>query len=508
MFLACFSPAGFPAASLYPGHLPYLADKPVGEDGYYMLTVADNIAARGHIFYNFDLQTTGIQPLATFVFAAIDWCVRRLHGSEWDLVRAVLVSGAVLLVFFAYQLGRIAASLSPQYKQAAFTLAFLLVLTDYTLFRLFTYGLETGVYLCVLALCFQAVQRILAAGKGRAVAADAAFLGITAGLAGLARIDFGLVFAILLLQLLAARRLAPLQALLAGALALAVVSPWFVYLYQVTGSAIPSSGKAESRLITAGDAAARLKVMLLAIGGHIAPWSYGGMSALTSVVTVLSVAALVWLCGAPAGRRARAEAAGAWRVAAFWLPAMLLLACVYTVFFFSTHFYHRYMAPLTVLTIPMLAILLAALPAMRLHLVRTAAVLFCFFAVWTAGALHRGTVGNTQTIAAGYIRAHYPLARVGAFQSGAVGYFNRNVENLDGKLNLAAWTAAQHHALPAFIDREGIDVLVDWPSVIHFFLPADYLAREWQPCPIPLTGTESVCLVRKGSAAAAAARER
>jgi hypothetical protein len=42
-----------------------LSDKPVGEDGYYMLTIALNIAQGHGIAYNYSLPATGIQPLST-----------------------------------------------------------------------------------------------------------------------------------------------------------------------------------------------------------------------------------------------------------------------------------------------------------------------------------------------------------------------------------------------------------------------------------------------------------
>ena len=58
-----------------PG-FPFLADKPVGEDAYYMLTVAWNIADGQGIVYNYDHSTTGIQPLSTFVYAGLAWMVK------------------------------------------------------------------------------------------------------------------------------------------------------------------------------------------------------------------------------------------------------------------------------------------------------------------------------------------------------------------------------------------------------------------------------------------------
>jgi hypothetical protein len=496
VFLVWMSPATFPIATVFHGHMPYLADKPVGEDGFYMLTVADYIATQGKIRYNRGIEATGIQPLSTVVFAGVDWLVHRLHGDEWDFVRGVMLLGAVLFVLFALQIGRIAASLAPtQLADLVFTLAFLLVLTDYTLFRLFTYGLETGVYLCCIALCFASIERIAKAGTTSN--SEVVRLGIAAGLAGVARIDFGLLFAILMVLVLAKRWICLVKAIACGAIALIIVSPWFWFLYRVTGSWVPSSGKAESMLITRAVAGVRLSKILVMAAAHIAPWSYGGMSGITTAVALVSVALLVWLFFSAPGRRARQASPLAFQLASLWLPGILALIAVYTVFFSSIQFYHRYESPLVIVTIPLLALLLAQLRWIQLHLVAVEAALFCLFAAWTVGGLHSGHVGNTQAIAAGYVRQYYPSAHVGAFQSGALGYFNRNVENLDGKLNMPAWTAAQQHRLPQFIDHEGIDVLVDWPSAIDQSLPQSYLQSEWQPCPVPLTGTESICLIRK-----------
>ena len=71
--LAFLSHSTFPVAVHSGAHWPWLMDKPVGEDGYYMLTVADNIASRGKILYNWGIPATGIQPLVTVLFAGLDF---------------------------------------------------------------------------------------------------------------------------------------------------------------------------------------------------------------------------------------------------------------------------------------------------------------------------------------------------------------------------------------------------------------------------------------------------
>lgn len=500
VFLAWLSPATFPAAPAFHSRMPYLADKPFGEDGFYMLTVADNLATHGQLAYNRGLLTTGIQPLATFLFAGVDWWVHLFHGDAWDFIRWVLVFGALLLVLFAWQLARLAASLAPAiYADAAFALAFVLTLTDYTLFRLATYGLETGVYLCCLALCLECTRRILAAG--RASLTHALLLGLAAGLAGLARIDFGLLLALLLAMLLFRRLISLANAALCGAIALLLVSPWLWFVHHVSGSWMPSSGRAEAALVTTTTFWPRLQVMFFTTAANIAPWSYGGLSPYARWETLISLAAIAglcaWLSTSAQGRLVRAHASVAFRLASLWLPALALLPVIYLACFSSLWFYHRYTAPLLVITIPLLAVTLAAIPSIRAHLPSIAMLLACVFGVWTIGALHTGHLGNSHSVETGYVRANYPAAHVGAFQSGELGYFNRDVENLDGKMNPAALLAARQHRLPAFLDQQGVDVLVDWPSQIHRDLDPAYLLAEWQPCPLPITGSGSICLERR-----------
>jgi hypothetical protein len=91
------------------GHgMPYLSDRPVGEDADYLLTVAWNLAATHRIVYNFNKPTTGVQPLATFVDAGLARLVQAAGRDRWVFVRVVILVNVVLLILFAHLLGRIA----------------------------------------------------------------------------------------------------------------------------------------------------------------------------------------------------------------------------------------------------------------------------------------------------------------------------------------------------------------------------------------------------------------
>jgi hypothetical protein len=108
------------------------------------------------------------------------------------------------------------------------------------------------------------------------------------------------------------------------------------------------------------------------------------------------------------------------------------------------------------------------------------------------------TQSSSQFISAGYVHQYYPNSHVGSFQSGTEGYFNRNVDNLDGKLNTEALRAAQAQHLPAYIDAAQINVLIDWPGYIHS-LPESYLNHEWISCPYPMPTADNICLIRKAT---------
>ena len=487
--------AGFPQTLSTHASWPWLGDKPVGEDGFYMLTVADHLARQHHLAYNYGQPATGFQPLATFLWAGIDAVVIAAGGDSWTLVRSILCFQSLLFLGFVWLLAGFAESLAPvASRKLVFFLAFVLCLFDFSLFRLFDYGLETGPYLTCLAICLVLWHRlVIGRGKGWR---NTILFGLAGGVTGLARIDFGIVFAIVLVFLLVKRYLSPLQVLMCGALALAVVSPWFFYVHGVTGGWLPSSGKAEGQLIT-WHTLGRLPQAGVALLVHLVPWSFasGGLPPrIFALVCLLGLAA--WMV---AGRKS-------WRAAISpemrrtllpWAIGFGGLITVYPIFFWVSWFYPRYFAPLLVVWIPVLAVFLASQPLIRRWPMSMAVALLAIFSAETFFSLHTGHIATNHIVSAGYIRQFYPTARVGAFQSGDIGFFNSNVVNLDGKMNDDALHADATHRLDDYLDRSHINVLVDWEALMRYHLPDAYLAAKWQACPQPMPITNSVCLLRK-----------
>jgi hypothetical protein len=495
--LSIYSVAGFPTSQQTHSFWPWLGNKPVGEDGFYMLTVADNIATTHQITYNYGRAATGIQPLSTIVFAGIAWVVHLFNHGSWMLIRAMIVEGSVLFVCFSWMMAYVVARLGPASRFGTiFTIAFFLTLCDFDLFRLFTYGLETGIYLLLILACFWLTWNITQ--SGRSSWKDVFLLGITGGFAGLARIDFGIIFAILLVFFLIKRISTLVQTAASGLIALVITSPWFLFVHSVSGSWLPTSGKAESRIINVHDWW-RLLTMAKALLVHVCPWIYSNLP--LSVVLFLGIISLLLM----AFLISRAVETRAWLTdrrgyfvrTAPWIIAIVCFATIYTTLFAVVTFYVRYTSFLFILAVPIIALVLAEQPRVVARPALVIVPLVAFFTFYCGSTLHTGNIGNNWLIDAGYIRQYYPTAHVAAFQSGTIGYFDRNVDNLDGKLNLGALEALLHHRMDSFIDQENIEVLVEWPSYIHEILPADYVERNWQPCPRPLPETLAICLVRK-----------
>lgn len=285
--LALFSIGDFPK-SLNDGlRMPYLYDEPVGEDGFYMLMVAWNLATGNGITGNFFQPVTGIQLLSTFIYAAIARVVYLFGGNKDIFVRAIIFFGSLNLAIYSFLLGSIAQKLSgaPLAKRYAYIIAALVTVFSFHAFRVFTYGLETGIYLTIIAyiilISFDAFAKETGPSKAKEGSTtrcpQGIVLGVLVGLAGLARIDFGLVFAVfIILSSLVFRWNSStiLTASVASITALILVCPWLIYVWNISGTPIPSSGPAQGSLVTLGSFSYRLIRMGNAAIQNISPWFF------------------------------------------------------------------------------------------------------------------------------------------------------------------------------------------------------------------------------------------
>jgi len=183
--------------------------------------------------------------------------------------------------------------------------------------------------------------------------------------------------------------------------------------------------------------------------------------------------------------------------------AMVVLVPLYVTFFSALQFYARYTTPLHCAILPFLAVVFSAsLAEMKRQEIAVRAffvAMIASFALFAGVILHTGVTNSPQAVGAGFIQQYFDHkgVRIGAFQSGVIGYFNDDVINLDGKVNSRALKALQTNSLEQYIDATHIDVIIDWPSSIHGYLSEQWLTG-WQPCARQPKDT-SVCLVRRGA---------
>ncbi len=494
--LAIASHPGFPR-DMADGHaFPYLADKPVGEDGYYMLTVAWNIA-RGHgLVYNLDMPTTGVQPLSTLCFALIAKPIQHL-GDRWAFVRSVLVFGALILLLYGHFVGRILEHIAPKGSGAsAYLLGFTLSVFNFANFRWFTYGLETGIYLTLVAACILFTLRHQSRPQ---TMVNCLSFGLLAGLTAWARLDFGVLLGFYFVVSLLTRRASLSEIVVVGATAAAVLSPWLLYNQVESGHWVPSSGRAQAGMIGWHTAAGRVSAMSAALLSHLTPWIYsnsGGVFVVAAAVSLLVLGRYAWRESASIQAAIRENTPlVAWGIAAVGL------AGVYTYFFWAAHFYQRYSSPILPVATPLIGVVLLAtlkrLPRAG-HIVAFGSMPLAF-SVWAVLSLHSGRIGNSHTVSAGVIHERFSSQRVGAFQSGVIGFFNENVVNLDGKVNEAVLGAATPTRLGQYVDDEDIGVLIDWKSVIRSALDPRWLNSEWRRCGVEVRNGASECLERVDS---------
>ncbi|MDB5542883.1 MAG: uncharacterized protein JWO64_32, partial [Hyphomicrobiales bacterium] len=412
---------GFPT-SLNTGALfPYLSDQPVGEDGYYLMLVAWNLGAGQGMTANFGETVTGVQPLMTFLLALVSAVIQSLGGDKFDLARAVILLGGLNVLLLATVLARIARSLTGggQNGETAATIVFICLCLSAYVFRTATYGLETGLYLLLIALTLEATLRATADGR-KARTGQAVTIGILVGLTGLARIDFGIVAVLVFGVLLFQRRIDFWRAALAGVLALAIAAPWFLWVHSVSGAYLPSSGPAQSAMVDAASAAGRAEAMLAAVGQNVAPWLPASLGENVAWIGLALVLVGLFL----ARRRAFPVALRPW-----W-AGFAALPIIYFILFWAAHFYARYTAPLVIVATLASACAAASLPR-RLQLRGAEAFVVVALALNAAAlwrAFHSGGIGDGHAITAGYVAREIPKdARVGAFQSGVTGFYNANV---------------------------------------------------------------------------------
>lgn len=477
------------------------------DDSFYAFKIARNIASGNGATFDGIHPTTGFQPLYVMLLVP----VYAVSGD--DLVLPIYIALSLLAVFTAltaYVLYRIClryvgwgASFA-----AALIWAFSPIVTKQS-----ANGLETALASFMIAVSvFHYLDRIRS--RENPPAASFALLGILLGITILARIDGLLLALAILLDYLVLMRRAGLPARRLVRLSLvplgicALYGPWLAFNMACCGSPLQDSGSATRFLSLAYAGYFGYGSGDMAGGGPDFSFIWAHVTHAVSTLKVIPPMHLIFrlidragsMLGAPGGFHAAGNAIGflvlgGVCVAAFgWrrdgskgkrreLHFLVLFAAAlvasYSTYVFGMFFFLRYFYPVYLIACVYLAFFLQDIGdwyARRSSGVRRAMigasvgyaalfVLFSFSQAFRSRAIYpfydiaRWVNENTKT-----------GERIGVFQCGMIGYLSdRDIINLDGKVNREALEAMKSGAIDRYLCDEGIDVVVDHADILKIF---------------------------------------
>lgn len=449
------------------------------EDGYLMQTVARNMAiGLGMSTAEGTLPTNGVQPLATFLFAALHFVANGSKTGGIALVTAFSALVSVLAAFLLFKVGsRIWSSLPHGRELAAVAAALWFAAPQITEHSM--NGLETGVYYVVLLTAVIYYLRAASSPHRMLRWSQRVILGLLLGLAFLARNDAAfLIGALLAAHLLlggssanGGYRTRLLDCIACGVISIGVSVPWLINNYLLFGSIVPISGTAQSYKASFAQNIAYIPANMFEVSLLYAPVPRA-METMPAVmlVTLAIVATLIWAIASCASRLALATQR-------FYLTGVLLLFSIgvyYGFFFGAPHFIPRYMSPASIFMwtgAVMVGYLVAAsigatrsalprlLPAIT-GLLMIAAASFAWKDHATGGDhMHKQVV---DWVSANVSDREW----IGAVQTGTLGFFHDRTINLDGKVNPDALRAKlrEGHVIN-YVLASRINYIVDWVGV-------------------------------------------
>lgn len=495
-----------------------LTAEPFTDDSFYAFTIADNLARGDGITIDGRMNTNGFQPLVVLLYAL----VFKLFGGDLFLqLRLVHLVGACLACLSGVMLYRFCVGGMADYREKRLIslVAAVIWLGACPILMYQMNGLETGLYFVAILGCLEAYRRLRSSARpsGR----HAVGFGMLLGLTVLVRVDaVFLVGAFAIVHCWRSRHSlgrAAAQAASFATVAAIVSSPWWIYNVAYFGSLMPTSGHAEAAAsgTLAYSPMRNLNALLPGLNTLLYPFTYlpgkrlmegyfpgGGLGYSIVTTGVLSAVVLAAVRSwhrkrASDGGRDGVDDSGSQNILGTPLVADLapvaihagVLFTYYIFFFAAAHYILRYLAPAYVLTVPASAALVVGI-VRRLCGGRerlAAGGIAGIGVLLTVGLwLFVGSLFSVQSTYYldqwGWVEDNLAGrdAKVGAAQTGTLGYFWRSAVNLDGKVNYEALHALEEGGIGNYIIDKDIEYLIDWPINLEGnFLAAPEMASKF-----------------------------
>ncbi len=466
--------------------LAFLPDQAIAgpDDTFYLFSIARNLA-NGHGFSVDGIHlTNGFQPLIVVVYAPIFWlCGSGMidHADSWLAVRAIIlfngaITGltvwgvAILIRSCERKKLRVFGVTAPMFGSLLWTFSI-------SLFAHMSNNLETALYTLMLLVSLTDYARLL---RGEASGLSVTLtqwivLGILLGLTVLSRIDAAFLVAILVGIELWRRHI--LGGVLIGGTALVISAPWWINNLFYFGSLMPMSGQAENSWYVPFYYKLDSLVQTLDDISLVLFYTPHDLSLPIRILCGVAIVLLMYLVL----RKTRVVSQ---LKQAIFLPAFLPLAffsivlvIYYTFFLSAPHFMLRYLQPLRMLWLLLVA---CAIPVVydtyrrfsinRRRFTRAGIIIFLLFSLgfgierYTHALRDRSPNGFYEM---GEWAAQHPHEKIGMFQSGIASFIAPNVINLDGKVNFEALRAHQQGRFAEFLREEQFTYIADTKNLVE-----------------------------------------
>ncbi len=492
IFLSLFSNPEFPVSEQGNSFMPYLADRPIIEDGFYSLKIAWNIGTGKGVTYNFNQLTTGFQPLYVFLLSVFAYIISGLGGDKIIFLRFVIIISGFTAIILSYLLFWFISDLKKNLdRKCLFTVITLLILFNFKIFLNLFNGLETGLYLILILISMIQAQRIIEGSKKNA---QLLLFGFFLGLTALARNDFILIAVVIILLLNYSKKIRLKDSALISLTMLLTILPWFVFIYSVQGSLIPTSAAVQSGL-TDYELSYRIDQYLYSLFTSYIPFIHAGQTQSVIIYALIIIFVLYLI----KYQKELIKSFAGIQIIKHWFAAIMFISIVYLIFASQPYFFFRYLSVHLVIAIPFLAIMITEKQSDYSKKIRSFFILTVIF-VFTLNAgyyFHFPKKASGLALRPSYINQNKIFEeKIGMAQSGISGYFFDNVVNLDGKVNSAALSAIKKNEIYDYILNEKITVLIEWKEWFDL-LPSGKLNKDWQLSNSQINDDKTFVWIRK-----------
>ena len=478
------------------------------DDGYYMLTMARNMAlGLGMSVSMGEVPTNGTQPLITGVYAILYWLAGADKALGLQFVHLFLTACACASTYLLYNLAQDLLPRRPWTKLVSAWLAAFWFCSPATL-SLSMNALETGPLVLVLLAFLKVFLALTLRPFRQQTLAQWAGIGVLLGLLFWIRNDTIFIVAAVACQRLilvctavsTIRRTLLLQAGIVVSVSGAIALPWVAFNYFEFGYLMPISGMAEAgmRPGALSNVVPALRAMAITMYAVVP----GVPIVLRVAPDAVPISVAIALTLTPFAVWAR-WVRGTWPMETTGIAFVVLvyggiLVLYYTFFFGAAWSLIRFFFPLT----PLLGIFVAGVAGVvatrsrqiPMRTVAVAGVVSMLILVFGMGWRVYSTEAPPHELSE-WVAENVPSdVWVGAYQSGMVGYLHDRTINLDGKVDPGVYEARRAGTLRDFLVRSPVEYILDWPD--NVMADIEYLEHNF----LPIVIEEGIVVFRRNPA--------